>query len=259
MAGPVGSSPDANEPDRARRCRSTCRGSARTQEARRKALLDVLLQTSLSASENRGSPSTLAVPPRSRTATVLSVLIASPSDIKEHREVLRNVVLDWNATHWAAEGIVLMPIKWETHAHPASGDYPQGIINKQIVDSCDVVIAAFWSRIGTATPVAPSGTVEEIDRLRSKGKKVLLYFSTAPLPQNYDPDQWRMLIEYRQSLTDTLHWEFSTPEDLYRLASHHLALVIHEISAELGDSVSSEKPSLSSTSLDPRAAGRRAP
>src|SRR5205807_4465350 len=133
-------------------------------------------------------------------ATVLRVLIASPSDVAEEREVLTNVVLDWNATHSKAEGIVLVPVKWETHAHPATGDYPQGLINKQIVDDCDILLGAFWSRLGTATPAAPSGTAEEIEHLRSKGKNVLLYFSAVPLPQSHDPEQWRMLKDYQQTL-----------------------------------------------------------
>ena len=207
------------------------------------AKLDVLLQSSLAASERKvlveSKPSTIP-----RTATVLRVLIASPSDVAEQRQVLTDVVLDWNATHSAAEGIVLMPVKWETHAHPATGDYPQGLINKQIVDDCDILIAAFWSRLGTVTPVAPSGTAEEIERLRSKGKNVLLYFSTAPLPQSHDPEQWRMLQEYQRTLQkDTLYWNFATSEELYRLASRHLALVIHRMTAEVEDDISPEKSS----------------
>jgi hypothetical protein len=75
---------------------------------------------------------------------------------------------------------------------PGCGDYPQGLINNQIVDDCDILIAAFWSRLGTATPVAPSGTAEEIGRLRERSKNVLLYFSSAPSPQSHDPEQWRL-------------------------------------------------------------------
>lgn len=175
------------------------RQAARLYE-KSEAKLDVILQSSLAASEKSGRPARAILPNNSRTATVFRVLIASPSDVVEEREVLANVVLDWNAAHSAAESIVLMPVKWETHAHPACGDYPQALINKQIVDDCDILIGAFWSRLGTATPVAPSGTAEEIERLRSKGKNVLLYFSTAPLPQSHDPEQWRMLKEYQRTL-----------------------------------------------------------
>src|SRR5262249_58997805 len=88
---------------------------------------------------------------------------------------------------------------------------------------------------------SPSGTAEEIERLRSKGKNILLYFSTAPLPQSHDPEQWRMLKDYQRTLQkDSLNCNFSTPEEFYRLASRHLAAVVHEISAELGESVSDQ-------------------
>jgi hypothetical protein len=99
----------------------------------------------------------------SRTATVLKVFIASPSDVGEHRAALTDVVSDWNSSHWAAEMIVLIPVKWETHAYPATGDYPQGIINKQIADDCDIVMAAFWSRLGTVSLECANSRRPEVD------------------------------------------------------------------------------------------------
>jgi len=55
-------------------------------------------------------------------AVVLRVLIASPSDVAKEREVLTDVILEWNAQHSVSENIVLQPIKWETHAHPTFGE-----------------------------------------------------------------------------------------------------------------------------------------
>lgn len=69
----------------------------------------------------------------SRTAEVINVLIASPSDVADEREILTDVVQEWNVMHSVAEGIVLQPIRWETHAHPATGDRPQALINKQTI------------------------------------------------------------------------------------------------------------------------------
>jgi hypothetical protein len=45
------------------------------------------------------------------------------------------------------------------------------------VDSSDILIGMFWSRLGTPTGVAASGTAEEIDRFVAAGKPALLYFS----------------------------------------------------------------------------------
>ena len=88
------------------------------------------------------------------TATTYRVLIASPSNLTEEREAATMAINDWNAQHAAAEGIVLLPVKWETHARPESGVRPQGAINAQIVQTCDMLIGMFWTKIGTSTGVA---------------------------------------------------------------------------------------------------------
>jgi len=51
-------------------------------------------------------------------STTYRVLIASPSDMPEARQIAIEVVNEWNALHASAEGIVLLPIRWETHAMP---------------------------------------------------------------------------------------------------------------------------------------------
>ena len=114
------------------------------------------------------------------TATTYRVLIASPSDMTEEREAATMAINDWNVQHAAAEGIVLLPVKWETHARPESGVRPQGAINAQIVQTCDILIGMFWTKLGTDRGVAESGTVEEINQFVEQQKPALLYFSDRP-------------------------------------------------------------------------------
>lgn len=96
-------------------------------------------------------------------------------------------------------GTVLLPVRWETHTSPKMGDRPQAIINKQIVEACDILVAVFWTRIGTPTGVAESGSVEEIKEFIAKGKSVLLYFSDVPAAlASIDPDQYKRLTEFKQ-------------------------------------------------------------
>jgi hypothetical protein len=169
-----------------------------------------------------------------RNTIALRVLIASPCDVEPERKILADLVAGWNAANSTSMGIMLEAIRWETHAHPAAGDYPQGIINRQIVDNSDVVVGVFWSRLGTRTLASCSGTVEEIKRLRARGKRVLLYFSLADLPQGHDREQFTLLQEFKKSLQkDTLYWEFKTQEELERLFSVHLAAVVHELAMEI--------------------------
>src|ERR1017187_10725814 len=127
------------------------------------------------------------------------VLIASPGDAIDERDVVDEVIRDWNSSH-KATGIFLQSLRWELDAVPELGDRAQSIINKQLVDNADFVIALFSARLGTPTGVAVSGTAEEIERLRSVGKHVMVYFSNAPVPRAHDPEQLKLLNEYKRGL-----------------------------------------------------------
>jgi hypothetical protein len=168
-----------------------------------------------------------------RRVVAIRILISSPRDVTSELEVVTDVITRWNAAHSRSTGIIFEAIHWNTHAHPASGDRPQAIINSQIVDDADVVVGIFWSRLGTPTGVAPSGTAEEIERLRRAGKRVLLYFSSAPIPQDHDAEQFRSLQAYKQALSrNSLFWNFSTPEELHKIFTQHLASLANEIAQE---------------------------
>jgi len=76
-------------------------------------------------------------------STVYRVMIGSPSDLADERQAASDAVNEWNAQHADAEGAVLLPVKWETHAVPTSGVRPQSAINNQIADRCDILIGMF--------------------------------------------------------------------------------------------------------------------
>jgi hypothetical protein len=79
------------------------------------------------------------------------------------------------------------------------GDRPQAIINKQILGNCDLLVAVFWTRIGSPTGVAVSGTVEEIQEHLNAGKSAMIYFSDAPVrPDSVDEKQYAVLKEFKQ-------------------------------------------------------------
>ncbi len=46
---------------------------------------------------------------------------------------------------------VLLPLRWETHTAPEYGTRPQEVINRAIVDECDLLVGIFWTRIGSHT------------------------------------------------------------------------------------------------------------
>ncbi|MDE3088728.1 MAG: DUF4062 domain-containing protein, partial [Chloroflexota bacterium] len=136
----------------------------------------------------------------SYTASVFKVMIASPSDVAGERNIIREVLTEWNIIYADGRKVVLLPIGWETHATPAMGERPQAIINKQVLKDCDLLVGVFWTRIGTPTGKYPSGTVEEIEEHIKAGKQVMLYFSDAPVrPDSVDNDQYTELKKFKDS------------------------------------------------------------
>jgi formylglycine-generating enzyme required for sulfatase activity len=115
------------------------------------------------------------------------VFIASPGDVARERQVAREVVLSLSHRLGTYGGFVLEPVGWETHAQIDAGR-PQGLISP-LVRECDVFVGILWSRFGTETGVAESGTAEEFAeavRLRKQiGDRptMLVFFSDAPVPR----------------------------------------------------------------------------
>ena len=132
-------------------------------------------------------------------AKVYKVMIASPSDVAPEREAIRNLIHEWNAIHSEKEDIVLMPVGWESHSSPSMGERAQAIINKQVLADCDLLIAVFWTRLGSPTGKAASGTVEEIEEHLKARKPAMIYFSSAPVvPESLDSRQYKALLDFKE-------------------------------------------------------------
>ncbi len=134
-------------------------------------------------------------------AKVFKVLIASPGDVEEERDAIPEVIARWNNSNAEPSGIVLLPVKWETHSAPLLGDRPQGIINEQLVKSCDMAIGVFWTRLGSPTGASESGTAEEIEWFIENGKPVMVYFSSRQVDTTkLDLDQYKALKEFQKKM-----------------------------------------------------------
>ena len=162
-------------------------------------------------------------------ATVYNVMIASPGDVLGERNSVRQLVEEWNIVNASILKTVLFALGWETHSTPLSGDRPQSIINSQVLDISDLLVAIFWTRLGTPTGEASSGTVEEIQRHVNAGKPALIYFSTAPVaPDNLDPEQFNALKAFRiECQAKGLYKSFDSTADFHEIFRRHLGLTIN--------------------------------
>ena len=151
----------------------------------------------------------------SYNAKVYKVFIASPDDVQKEREVVRSVIMRWNAINAESKKIVLLPVGWETHAAPETGKTAQDYINEEVLDKCDILIGIFWTKLGSPTKIAKSGTVEEIQRHLSERKLAMLYFSKQEIPSDVNLDQLKMVREFKNEIKDkSLYGEFSDERDL---------------------------------------------
>ena len=163
-------------------------------------------------------------------ATAFRVMIASPSDVLEERQIAQEVIADWNAVHSEDESIVLLPLLWERNSTPIQGTRPQEIINSQLLGKADILVAIFWNKIGSPTGVAPSGTVEELRTHVAANKPAILYFSSAAVdPDTLDTKQMEALRAFRAEAKDRgLYQPFDSKEDFRQKFTRHLAKLVIE-------------------------------
>ena len=167
-------------------------------------------------------------------ATVFRILIASPSDVVTERDIAVKVIQQWNNLNAAERHIVILPLMWETHSAPEYGKRPQEVINRQIVDYCDLLIGIFWTRVGTPTGTAESGTIEEIERVANAGKLVMLYFSQAKQDlDKVDLDQLSKLREFkRKTFPKALIETYADPIEFHDKLSKQIDIQLRGLLAE---------------------------
>jgi hypothetical protein len=163
-------------------------------------------------------------------ANVLRVMIASPGDVADERKGVTEEILRWNNANAFARKLVLLPVKWETHSTPQQGDHPQAIINRQLLDDADIMVAIFGTRIGTPTEGYISGTVEEIKKHVAAGKTAKVYFSDVPVPpSSLDSEQYAQLQAFRKECQTTgLYATFGSVQQLRADFRHHLDLELNQ-------------------------------
>ena len=170
-----------------------------------------------------------------KTETILKVFVASPSDVTEERRLLEEVIQELNIIWSDTLDIRLDLIRWETHSAPGFGDDVQDVINKQISNSYDIFIGLMWTRFGTPTKRADSGTAEEFKRAYARHKQdpgsveIMFYFKNTPIsPSDIDPDQLRDVLEFKSHLGDLggLYSQFDSTDEFQNSVRVHLGLLV---------------------------------
>lgn len=162
------------------------------------------------------------------TANIIKILISCPADVQHAVEPTKKEIYGWNSRHAEAQRLVLLPYHWSTHATPEMGDRPQAIINKQIVNNCDMIVAFFHKRVGSPTGKYDSGTIEEIEECIKANKPVLVYFSKESIsPDEIDATELAQLREFEEKLKERgLYGSFKSIAEFESIFPSHLARTV---------------------------------
>jgi tetratricopeptide (TPR) repeat protein len=157
------------------------------------------------------------------------VVVIAPDDVENQIEALRGVI---DLANSLGPERPLEVWYWRTDATPGMHlDGPQGKADAQMaIADADLVIAVFWSRLGTPVLGAVSGTAHELelawDAWGKQGTpEVWIYFSQQPVPQDAlrDTHQFAALQEFRARLPAVLsYFEFADTEELQTSFANHL-------------------------------------
>ena len=153
----------------------------------------------------------------------LLVFLASPGDVPTERRYVEEVVAELNRTVANEKGLVVQVIRWENDAFPGYGRDAQALMNEQIaaMETYALFIGIMWNRLGTPTPRAESGTVEEFERAaqaraQSGQPEIWFYFRQAAARLD-TPDQLeqrkKVLAFKAQVQAKGLPWTYKNPSE----------------------------------------------
>lgn len=188
-----------------------------------------------------------------RTATILTIFLASPSDVSKERDVVSRTVARWNSLHSQSKSVIFELLKWEDSVAAGFGHDGQDVINQQI-PPYDLLISLFWTRLGTPTPRSISGSSEEYEialtRLRSgEAVEISFYFKDAPFnPREVNLSQLSLVYEFEKKVQfDGAFTKRFTDEDSLQF---EIDLLLDKVSGRL----SGTRIALSNTSSNQNAA-----
>jgi len=164
---------------------------------------------------------------------VFNLVRCGPGDVARELKKAGEIVDEWNSSQGLDSNFFVRHAHWSTDAAPDMSERPQAVINRQLIDKADLIVAVFWKRFGTPTGVSASGTQEEIERAIKQGKRVMLYFSDIEDIRDGDDGQKALVKSFRDSLSAKgLYWPYRSRAEFEKLFRTHLASAVQELTAK---------------------------
>lgn len=161
---------------------------------------------------------------------IIKCFIASPGDTIKERNICEKVFTEINTGIGIPYGFELKSLRWENDVHPGIGVDGQDVINRQIEGKYDLFIGIMYTRFGSLTNRAESGTVEEFNSAYEKAKElktmeIMFYFNDQPTsPSKIDWEQYSKVQKFRDNVVGQkcMYWMYDGPEDFENQLRKHL-------------------------------------
>jgi hypothetical protein len=122
-------------------------------------------------------------------ATIITIFLSSPGDVPNDRNLIIRTINGWNQRNGKVRRAFFQPLTWEQTVAPDRRGSGQEVINSQIDVNYDIYLGLMWSRFGSVTTKADSGTEDEFDQAVARhdtgeGPTISFLFKNSPIPQD---------------------------------------------------------------------------
>ena len=192
-----------------------------------------------------------------KKSKTIKITLCGPGDVGKEIEIARKIIDEWNQKNWESTGWGLKTQHWNTDAIPTMAERGQAAINHQLIDDSDIIVAILWTRLGTPTGLADSGTEEEITRAIAREIHLLAYFSDLEAPgTNHDKDQTQKLTSFRSKMMNLgLSFTFKSRRQFRDMFETHIDAAIRKLLLASTQEKNTRKPRTPSKKITQNAEG----
>jgi|GEM_PF-2527543 len=195
-------------------------------------------------------------------ATVLSIFVSSPGDVSVDREKILSAISAWNQRNGERQSLFFNALTWEKMVAPDRSGSGQEVIDQQIGNAYDIYLGIMWSRFGSPTKNASSGTADEFNQALERhdaGDPVTIsfLFNKSPISQDIlDGVQFQKVQEFKSLIADKgcLYREYSDDMSLIESINLILDRAMHEFKSRDDNSSTNAVPDSSHELADPSSA-----
>jgi len=176
-----------------------------------------------------------------KTINIIDVFLSAPSDTSKECSIVLEIAKEINEI-WSRYLKIQFDISYYKDYRPTFESDAQIAVNKQMPENIDLYFSVLWNRIGTPTPRAISGTVEEFEIAYKKHQQnsnsidLMIYFKKQNKNKiDIDLDQVEKVNKYKQHISTlgSFYKSFDTSDEFRNIVRSHLSLFIQSFSKKL--------------------------